>query len=320
MENITFEQFNNLKFELYEKNPIIKPKGISTIIADPSVVVPDKSHDNKWHLFCHTWFGVFELTSDDGIHFGKAKKVVGRAMRANINYDGQYYLYYERTDSLIKKALSFLGGKWFSEIYLTVSSDLKKWEKPVKIIGNERGYNFSGKYGAASSNPFLIQIDGKYRLYYSAGLTYINDCGFCEPTHISFAESKAKNKGFVSLEEPIISPDKQSKYLNLCSGCIKVYKLKDCYIALQNGIYKGEDGKSHSAIMLLRSKDGIEFEFVKIFLSPCMCGESNWMSQYVYACDLVFYDNRFWLYFNARDINNTLKGREKIGVYISEFV
>ena len=127
---------------------------------------------------------------------------------------------------------------------------------------------------------FKLNIKGKNRLYYSCGQTFIKDCGFCEPTHISFAESKAISKGYTSRTEPIISPDKNNKYLNLCSGCIKVYKLKDCYIGLQNGIYE-DGGKSHSAIMLLKSDDGENFEFVKPFLVPQRCGDNNWMAQFV---------------------------------------
>jgi hypothetical protein len=109
----------------------------------------------------------------------------------------------------------------------------------------------------------------------------------------------------------------QSKYLNLCSGCLKVYKLKDCYIGLQNGLFQ-ENGKSHSAIMLLKSDDGINFEFVKPFLVPQKCDESNWMAQYVYACCLTKYENKFRLYFNARNVSNNLMGRESIGVFEAE--
>jgi hypothetical protein len=58
MKNLTFEQFNKADFTLYEKNPIIKNPAESFVIADPSVLTPEMCHDNKWHLFCHTFFGV----------------------------------------------------------------------------------------------------------------------------------------------------------------------------------------------------------------------------------------------------------------------
>lgn len=314
MQNITFEQFNNASFTLFKNNPIIKNPPSSFVIADPSVLTPDISHDGKWHLFCHTFFGVHHYTSDNGISFKKVQKIAKRAMRPNINYiDGKYYVFYERTRPPVINALTLIGFKWKSEIYCTESTDLKTWSKPYLVLGNTRYYE-KDEHGTALSNPFLLNIDGTNRLYYSCGQTFIKDCGFCEPRHISFAESKDIAKGYTARKEPIISPDKSIEWLNLCSGCLKVYKLKDCYIGLQNGIYE-KDSKSHSAIMLLKSEDGVNFECVKPFLIPQKCGNSNWMAQYVYACCLTYYEGKLRLYFNARNVANNLTGRESIGVF-----
>lgn len=314
MENLCFNDFDSLEFKLYKANPIIKNPLSSFVIADPSVLTPEFSHDGKFHLFCHTFFGVYMYDSSDGIHFKKVKKVAKRAMRPNINYiDGKYYLFFERTRSPIANLLSLVCLKWKSEVYCTESDDLKNWSSPYPVISKSRDYHEDSR-GIAISNPFLLKINEKYRLYYSCGQTFIKDCGFCEPTHVSFAESDKVNENYVSLEKPIISPDKNSKYLNLCSGCLKVYKLKDCYIGLQNGLFE-ENGKSHSAIMLLKSEDGINFDFVKPFLVPQKCGDSNWMAQYVYACCLTKQENKLRLYFNARNVSNNLLGRESIGVF-----
>lgn len=319
MINLTFNDFNNLEFKLYDKNPIIKNPLSSFVIADPSVITPDVSHDNKFHLFCHTFFGVHMYSSDDGLSFKRVKKITNRAMRPNINYvDGIYYLFFERTKPVICNLLSLIGFKWKSEIYCTESTDLKNWCKPYPVITKSRDYQ-EDERGLAISNPFLLKTKDNFRLYYSCGQTFIKDCGFCEPTHISFAESKSVNKDYVSLKKPIISPDKNSEYLNLCSGCLKVYKLKDCFIGLQNGLFE-KDGKSHSAIMLLKSDDGINFDFVKPFLVPQKCGTNNWMAQYVYACCLTKDNNKLRLYFNARNVSNNLSGRESIGVFEAEIL
>ena len=238
MQNLTFEQFNNAKFSLYDGNPILKNPLNSFVIADPSVLTPDVSHDGKWHLFCHTFFGVYRYESDNGVNFKNTGKIVNRAMRPNINYiDGKYYLFYERTRPVIFNLLSLVGAKWKSEIYCVESTNLKEWSKPYLVVGKTRNYEEYNK-GFAISNPFLTNIDGKYRMYYSCGQTFIPDCGFCEPTHISFAESENITSGYISRETPIISPNKNIEYLNLCSGCLKVYKLKDCYIGLQNGLFE----------------------------------------------------------------------------------
>ena len=317
MKSLTFEQFNTAEFKLYEGNPILKNPWNSFVIADPSVITPDVSHDGKWHLFYHTFFGVYHYESADGISFENKGKIVNRAMRPNINYiDGKYYLFYERTRPVIFNLLSLVGAKWKSEIYCVETENLIDWTKPYLVIGKTRDYEEYNN-GFAISNPFLMATESGYRMYYSCGQTFIEDCGFCEPTHISFAESESVTNGYISREKPIISPDKNIQYLNLCSGCLKVYKLADCYIGLQNGLFE-ENGKSHSAIMLLKSDDGINFEFVKPFLVPQTCGNSRWMAQYVYACCLTYYKGELRLYFNARNVSNNLTGRECIGMYEAE--
>ncbi len=317
MQNLSFNDFLNADFRLYENNPILKNPFNSFVIADPSVLTPDVSHDGKWHLFCHTFFGVYRYESDEGISFKNTGKIVNRAMRPNINYiDGKYYLFYERTRPVIFNLLSLVGAKWKSEIYCVESTNLIDWTKPYLVIGKTRDYE-EYKNGFAISNPFLMNTENGYRMYYSCGQTFIPDCGFCEPTHVSFAESENVTSGYISRKEPIISPDKNVEYLNLCSGCLKVYKLKDCYIGLQNGLFE-KDGKSHSAIMLLKSQDGVNFEFVKPFLVPGIQGNSKWMAQYVYACCLTYYKGKLRLYFNARNVSNNLTGRECIGIYEAE--
>ena len=312
MNNLTVNQIINADFKISSR-PILKPFHGSFVVADPSMLTPDNCHDGKWHMFFHTTFGIFHFVSDDGIDFKKVQKVTNRAMRPNINYiDGKYYLFYERTRPLFFNALNVVNAvKWKSEIYVVESTDLLNWSVPGPVITNTRDYENSER-GMSISNPFLLQENGVNRLYYSCGLTYIKDCGFCEPTHISYAESKRVDSGYVSAEKPLISPDKNDPYLNLCSGCLKVYKLSDGYIGIQNGIYE-KDSKSHSAIILLTSADGLNFEFNKILVEPAVIDGNDWMKQFVYASHLVRYGNTLRLYFNARNVANPVLGRECIG-------
>ncbi len=313
MNNLTVQHILNADFRISESSPILKPWGASFVVADPSLLTPADSHDGKWHMFFHTTFGLYVADSNDGISFEKARKVVGRAMRPNINYiDGRYCLFYERTAPLIINALNVINAaKWKSEICVIESDDLVKWSKPKPVIAGARGYEISER-GTAISNPFLLREKGINRLYYSCGMTFIDDCGFCEPTYINYAESKEISDGYVSNEKPIISPEKSDPYLNLCSGCLKVYRLSDGYIGIQNGIYEHE-GKSHSAIILLTSPDGISFEFAKVLIEPAEVHGKDWMRQFVYASHLVKHGNKLRLYFNARDTSDMIKGRECIG-------
>lgn len=313
MKNLAVNQIINADFKISNKSPILKPFHGSIVVADPSLLTPDVSHDGKWHMFFHTTFGVFHFVSDDGVDFKKVQKIANRAMRPNINRIGdRYYLFFERTRPLFFNALNLVNAvKWKSEIYAVESTDLLNWSEPAPVITNTRDYENSDR-GMSISNPYLLQENGVNRLYYSCGLTYIKDCGFCEPTHISYAESKDVAKNYVSAEKPLISPDKNDPYLNLCSGCLKVYKLKDGYIGIQNGIYE-KDGKSHSAIILLTSADGLKFEFCKVLVEPAVVNGKDWMKQFVYASHLVKHGNTLRLYFNARDTANPITGRECIG-------
>ena len=307
MIDLTLDEFKNADFRLYENNPIIRNPMPRLDVADPSILTPDVSHDGKWHLICHTFFGVYRYESTDGISFENKGKIASRAMRPYIAYEnGRYYLFFERTRPIILNALSLIGVRWKSEIYITESDDLDTWTEPRPLLTQSRDYEKSGK-NTALSNPFLTRFNDKYRLYYSCGLTFIKDCGFSEPTHISYAESDSITGSYTARRTPVISPDKSIKWLNLCSGCLKVYQLKDCYIGLQNGIYE-ENGKSHSA-----SEDGESFRYEKHFLVPQVCGKSKWMAQYVYACCLTCYDGKLRVYFNARNVSDNIRGRECIG-------
>ncbi len=320
MEILKINQIINADFKVCKKSPVIKPWGGSIVVADPSLLTPDISHDGKWHMFFHTTFGIWHFRSNDGVSFEKVKKIANRAMRPNINYiDGKYYLFYERTRPLIMNGLNVINAvKWKSEIYVIESTDLKNWSKPAPVITNTREFEKSER-GMSISNPFLLRKNGINRLYYSCGLTFIKDCGFCEPTHINYAESKEITTGYISAEKPIISPDKNDPYLNLCSGCLKVYKLADGYIGIQNGIYE-RDGKSHSAIILLTSTDGLSFKFEKVIIEPAVVDGKDWMKQFVYASHLVKHGNKLRIYFNARDTSDMLRGRECIGFAEAEII
>ena len=312
MENLTISQIIHADFRLHD-GPVLRPFGCSFVVADPSLLTPDQSPDGRWHMFFHTTFGIWHFSSADGVSFRSEEKLASRAMRPNINYiNGSYYLFFERTRPLFFNALNLVNAaEWRSEIYVIESRDLKSWSPPKLVLPHSRDYEESER-GVSLSNPFLLRENGVSRLYYSCGLTFIKDCGFCEPTYISYAESRDLTEGYRAAASPIISPDKSDPYLNLCSGCLKVYRLRDGYIGVQNGIYE-KNGKSHSAILLLSSPDGLDFRFERVLIEPSGEEKNRWMGQFVYASHLVYHDGRLRLYFNARNKADPLRGRECIG-------
>lgn len=310
MQSLSLSQLKSAAFSV-RPDPVLRPFGSSFLVADPSLLLPKESPDGKWRLFFHTMFGVWEAVSDDGVAFTKEKKLLSRAMRPNINFvDGRYVLFYERTRPLVLNGLNFIGAaKWHSEIYAIESRDLKNWSAPQPVLRHTKPFEKSAR-GVSLSNPFLLRIGNVNRLYYSCGLTFIRDCGFCEPTYVSYAESDDLLSGYRAASAPILSPDKNDPFLNLCSGCLKVYRLSDGFIGIQNGIFE-KDGKSASAILLLSSDDGLRFRFEKTLVEPRY--DNSWMGQFVYASHLVRCGDTLRLYFNARNTANPLRGRECIG-------
>ena len=310
MQSLSLSQVKSASFLLHP-TPVLRPFGGSFVVADPSILLPEESPDGKWHLFFHTTFGVHEAVSDDGIAFEKVKKLLPRAMRPNINWiDGRYVLFFEQTRPLVLNALNLIGvAKWNSEIFATESSDLKTWSEPKPVLRHTRRFEKSER-GVSLSNPYLLRTGSVNRLYYSCGLTYIRDCGFCEPTYVNYAESEALLSDYCAASAPILAPNRNDPFLNLCAGCLKVYQLNDCFIGIQNGIFE-KGGKSASAILLLSSDDGLHFQFEKTLVEPLSDG--SWMSQFVYASHLVRVGDVLRLYFNARNKANPLLGRECIG-------
>ncbi|MGL5541216.1 MAG: hypothetical protein ACRDBX_06260 [Erysipelotrichaceae bacterium] len=314
--NLTIAQFLALDFTLYEHNPILKHFGWSPILADPSVLLPKDSPTQEFVLFAHTLFGVYAYRSKDPLHFAHRQKVVSRAMRPNINLiEGKYVLYYEKTKWL-GNVWSLFGQKWASHIAAKTSDDLKHWSAEQVVLAASQDIETSSR-GVSLSNPFLLPHDEGYRLYYSCGLTFIEDCGFCEPTYVSVATSQNPLQGFEKRSVPLLSPSGENPYLNLGAGCLKVYRLVDGYVGLQNGIYQ-EGGRSKSAIVALTSSDGLAFTPQKIVLAPQMQGNNAWMAQYVYASHLIEHEGMLYLYFNARNTAHFLKGTESIGVAMAK--
>lgn len=310
LQSLSLSQLKEASFEL-RPTPVLRPSGGSFVVADPSLLLPADSPDGKWHLFFHTTFGVCEAVSEDGETFSKGKKLLARAMRPNINcVDGRYILFFERTRPLVFNALNLVGAaKWKSEIFAIESRDLKTWSTPQPVLCHTQRFEESAR-GISLSNPFLLRVGDVNRLYYSCGLTFIRDCGFCEPTYVNYAESEDLLSGYRAAPAPILAPNRDDPFLNLCAGCLKVYRLSDCFIGIQNGIFE-KDGKSASAILLLSSADGLTFRFEKTLVEPRYDG--SWMGQFVYASHLVRSGDVLRLYFNARDTANPLRGRECIG-------
>lgn len=283
----------------HDGNPLIDPPGPEFLIADPTFAAPPDTPDGRWHLFAHGILrGIHHFVSEDGA----AWRHVGRAawgMRPFLwRGDGRWYLYFER-----------ISSPWRSSIRLATSTDLMRWSRPLRVLAPSLPWE--GRIARTNGNPCLVRWNGRYRLYFSAGLAWLRDCGFPEPRHVGFAEADRPEGPFVKHPDPVLSPDPTVPHRNLGAGAIKVIAAPGGGLwGFSNGIYTDREGRSRSDIRLMTSPDGIAWAYASD--RPLVTFEGDgWKRALVYALDVRRVGDRWVMFYNARD--GWRRGRERIG-------
>ena len=382
---MTIEAWLDLQWE-DRGEPLIEPPRFSPVVADPSILFPEETPDGQWALFAHSAWGIHRYSSPDGIAWVDHGLVVWNAMRPFVRKlesrsggKGQthYILLYEKYPPLAL-ALTALPFKrpWRSVLAMQESRNLYSWSKPQTLLEPDLSWMRDTRLGKAVSNPCLVEdnaaappavpqsdppaitqsdppaIAQAWRLYFSAGLAYIKDCGFNEPKYIGVATGPGPVGPFAPLPDPLLGPGivssntaelgaalgtgtiaDQNTSPELGAGSIKVIRLDDGWLGLQNRIYHDEGptgnsdgiptkGRSRSAIFVLQSEDGLSWRPARNLPLIAPDPGSGWKSSHVYACDCRFReaDERWYLYFNARDGWRISEGRERIGRLVSKRV
>ncbi|HWR12910.1 MAG TPA: hypothetical protein VN445_13885 [Rectinemataceae bacterium] len=347
------------------EGPLIEPPRFSPIIADPSFLFPEETPDGTWELFAHSAWGIHRYSSLDGLAWRDRGLAIRNAMRPFVRKIGEdYFLFYEAYPP-IALALTALPVKvrWHSTIGLSRGADLWNWSPRKTILRPELAWTRDDARGESVSNPCLVAepepagggspcsssvlgpgsstdlgsgLTGgpRWRLYYSASLVWIPDCGFCEPKHLALARRSAPDGPFTPENAPIadpaadrmpdsatfgLAPSAASELASraghslLGAGSMKVIALDDGWVGLQNKIYRDAVGNSRSAIFILRSADGIAWRPARP--EPLLAPAPGWTSSHVYACDCRYNrgDGSWYLYFNARDGWRIKDGVERIG-------
>lgn len=302
--DLKIEDMLSLRWEEYANNPIIEPPFPSPILADPSFLPPGRTPDGLWHLFAHSIMGIHHFTSRDGLAWEREEGVVSRKSLRPFLFEKEstYYLFYERYVRLLP---------YLSQIEARHSKDLYSWSEPEVVLRPTLSWQKEGcRYGAVS-NPSLVEEEGDFRLYYSAGLIHMKDCRFSEPKYIGVATYGDIIGEYQAAPEPLIQPSAMDPYCNMGAGAVKVLRVGNGYVGFQNGIY-WDTGTGHcsSAIRMITSLDGYTWDYnaSEPFLKP----EPGWKKAFVYALDIRQVGERFYLYFNARD--GWLLGKERIGL------
>jgi len=293
-------------------NPLIEPlpgwQWPNSILADPTVVVPEESPDGTWHLFAHSLQGIHHYISIDGITWEKVQGEgpLFEGMRPSIYREGsQYFMLYERVLCILPLS---------SVIEIRSSPDLFQWGIGVKILEPTLPWERSIQSNT-TGNPFLIKRDRTYWLYYSANGVFLPDCFYFEPKFIGVARAEDILGPYQKEPEPLIRPSSEEPFRNMGAGSMKLLssQLNGLWIGFNNGIYQDLEGNSRSAILVLSSHDGLTWDLLcpEPVIKP---GDQSWKTAFVYAFDVKKIDHEYWMYYNAR--NGWLIGTERIGLCI----
>ncbi|MDX9959704.1 MAG: hypothetical protein RBT68_14795 [Spirochaetia bacterium] len=349
------------------RQALIEPPRFSPVVADPSFLFPEETPDGLWNLFAHSAWGVHRYSSSDGSAWTDHGLAVWNAMRPFVrklepgsggNGKPRYILLHEKYPPLALPLSALpLKRPWRSVLAMQESQDLLSWTEPRTLLEPNFPWMRDKLLGQAVSNPCLVEdhatappaipqsdspadpeaMATAWRLYFSAGLSYIEDCGFNEPRYIGAATGSDAGGPFTPLPDPLLGPGiasgiasgnkaeheagpgtgpatMQDTSTELGAGSMKVIRLDDGWLGLQNKIYI-EGGQSRSALFVMRSGDGLAWQ--PAMDKPLVAPDpgTGWKSSHVYACDCRFReaDGRWYLYFNARDGWRISEGRERIG-------
>ena len=295
--------------------PLIHHSRLSPLIADPAVVAPEQAPDGTWHLFAHSAWGIHHYRSADGLSWNDHGIVVRRGMRPWIFSDGgAWRLVYERFRAAALALTALPGRPWWSCIELRSSTDLRHWGPARTLLEPSLPRHRSAGLGEALGCPCIVKGDGRYHLYYSAGLVRVPDCGFNEPRCIGLAFADRVEGPYAPAPEPILEPDAGNAGANLSRGAFRVLRLEDGWAGFENGI-SFHSGMSASALLLLRSVDGIRWE--PAASRPVVAPAPGWKRSHVYAgCPVPRVNGELYLYYNARNDWPLARGRENIGLAI----
>lgn len=316
----TAPDWKESKWQDLPENPLIDPAGFGLpelVIGDPQILTPG-SFDQQWHAFYHgfshdekgwhTWF--FHSVSHDGLHWSEVSREEGEVGIQYLFSDGDQWIQYYTATTRAMKDTSF-RKKYHTIIRARTTTDFNTWSEPVNLIMPELPKEREGS-GIEARNPCVVLLpNGRYRMYYSAGMVFLNDAGYGEPKYIFCAESDNPLGPFVKNPNPVLAPDPRLSFRNYGCGGFKVFGYKDGYIAFYNPIYIDAQQQSRSEIRMLVSKDGLSWE--EAVGNPVVRPNPNvpWRSAIIYQLDVVHWQNSLLMYFNARE--GWRGGAERIG-------
>jgi hypothetical protein len=287
--------------------PVLRPRWSSAGVAEPTFVPPHESHDRRWHLFAREGDSVFHHVSDDGVAWERLRgsAIEGAARPYLLIEPDGYVLFYERVGRRRAPASSWIEAM--------VSRDLTSWSSPRAVLSPTLAWHSAAALGRSVGSPSCLRLrDGRYALYYGAGLVLLDDCGLVEPRALGVAFGPSALGPFTSIDAPLLEPDAADPGANLAAGTARVLALEDGFVALQCGAYTDERGRSRAAVRALASADGEAFSSLSD--TPVLAPATGFMRSHVRSVDARRVGGRLRLYFQARSGWNRFIARESIGM------
>ncbi len=301
-------KLNEYEWQDHPLNPLIHPPGREWMIADPTVMPPEKTPDAKWHLFANSLGFIRHYLSGDGIKWEISGNKCFQGIRPYLYVEqNRFFLLYE-----------WFRRPWRSSIAVRSSHDLFHWSDPVVLLDANKDRNNrceNGKIFKFIGNPCLVRHKQKYRLYFSYDWTFLSECLYFEPRFVGIARADSIYGPYKRTGEPLIEPNPLDPYRNLGAGSVKFLADDDKgWWVLNNEIFRNKTGRASSAIRLLYSPDGVKL--FPVSRKPIIAPEKGWKKAFVYACCPLIRNDELYVYYNARD--GWFKGAERIGLSIGK--
>jgi hypothetical protein len=302
-----FPRWEPSRWHEMPENPLIKPlsnDAIQGVVGDPQIILPGE-FDALWHMF--VWSnqgtpGFAHFSSPDGKDWSFVYNLPWRCGPFYISHDGGRWL----------ACYTHYGEGGSASISARTSPDLRNWSDPITLLKPEFDWELEGERKEVRNPNLCIMDDGRCLLFYSGGTVWMNDMNFEEPKYIGLATAKNPLGPYVKHENPVILPDKNISHRNYGAGALKVYGYGKYLLGMLNGVSIDADNHSRSSLSVLLSENGIDWQEAPY--NPIIVPDKGWKKALVYQLDLRHYNNRLYLYYNARD--EWLDGKECIGASV----
>ena len=305
----------------FSDEPLVNGKLYAPKFCDPCILFPEQSCDGKWHMFLHSWIGIHHFISTSGIAWEPDKVIAYRGHSPYIYTENEKYcLVYEIHDRKFPLKKGNRENQRYSRIEMITSTDLRIWSKP-RLLLDSRNVPYAGDYikNPRVSRPQLVKADGIYRLYFGASHIVLPETGQKASRYFSCAFSKEITGPYVISDEMLGQSDPDDKWTNLGCGSMRIVEHDGRFYAFQCGIYwDDEQKKTHSAIILKQSDDGLDFRQCEN--NPVLVpAQEGWASSYIMSCDVKYRkEEKCWYcYFSANNGEKPLS-KESIGLLIGK--